>query len=210
MAEPTSEVIGLFPTPLMVCRAAISPASVDAMVREYESSDKAANVRTTLLNHTPMTNPRASQTYMDVMAQVGPKVAEFGDILMGERLNWGIKEIWINRMEPGGSQKLHNHANSFISGIIYLSESHEGSLTTFHRPAQTNSFLMTNENRNTQMTQFTASVFRAPKVGPGDMILFPSYILHEVPPNQGEARMTAAFNALPERVDSWGYVVRFK
>ena len=210
MTNQQTEVIGLFPTPLMVCRGALTPELVTAMVTEYDNSDKAANVRTALLNHTPMTNPRASKTYMDVMGMIGPKVAEFGEILMGEQLNWGVKEIWINRMEQGGSQKLHNHANSFISGIIYLSDSHEGSLTMFHRPAQTNSFVMTNENRNTKMTQFTASVFRAPQVGPGDMILFPSYILHEVPPNQGEPRMTAAFNALPERVDSWGYVVRFK
>ncbi|MEL7470891.1 MAG: putative 2OG-Fe(II) oxygenase [Pseudomonadota bacterium] len=205
-----TEIIGLFPTPLMVCRGVLGPDLVTGMVDHYDASEKGANVRTALLSHTPMTSPGASNIYQAVLSKAAPMITEFGETILGERLNWGVKEIWINRMETGGAQKLHNHANSFISGIIYLSESHEGSLTMFHRPTQTNSFVMTNENKNTKMTAFNASVFRAPQVGPGDMILFPSYILHEVPPNQGGSRMTAAFNALPERVDSWGYTVRFK
>lgn len=210
MSDPKAEVVPLFPTPLMICRKAVPATMIDAMIRHYDDSEKTSNVRTTLLSHTPMTPPGVSRTYMAVLGQVAPLITEFGELILGERLNWGVKEIWINRMETGGAQKLHNHANSFISGIIYLTESHDGSLTTFHRPAQTNSFVLANENKNTRMTPFNASVFRAPKVSPGDMILFPSYILHEVAPNQGAQRMTAAFNALPERVDSWGYVVRFK
>ena len=39
------------------------------------------------------------------------------------------------------------------------------------------------------------------------MILFPSYLLHEVPRNQGDQRITLAFNAIPDRLDSWGYTI---
>lgn len=41
------------------------------------------------------------------------------------------------------------------------------------------------------------------------MILFPSYVMHAVPPNQGPRRITLAINALPTQLDSWGYVVKF-
>jgi hypothetical protein len=41
------------------------------------------------------------------------------------------------------------------------------------------------------------------------MVLFPSYLLHEVPPNPGERRITLAFNAIPAAVDSWGYKIAF-
>jgi hypothetical protein len=41
------------------------------------------------------------------------------------------------------------------------------------------------------------------------MILFPSYMLHAVPPNQGQERITVAMNALPNRLKSWDYEVRF-
>ena len=43
---------------------------------------------------------------------------------------------------------------------------------------------------------------------PGDLVLFPSYILHAVPPKQGMRRITLSFNAIPGRPDSWGYGIR--
>jgi hypothetical protein len=55
---------------------------------------------------------------------------------------------------------------------------------------------------------FAARVGRAaPR--PGDLILFPSYLLHEVPLNHGGERVTLAFNAIPHRLDAWGYGVSF-
>ena len=30
------------------------------------------------------------------------------------------------------------------------------------------------------------------------MVLFPSYLMHAVPPNQGERRITLSFNAIPD------------
>ncbi len=32
--------------------------------------------------------------------------------MFGERLRWGIKEMWTNVLDTGGSQPMHNHANS--------------------------------------------------------------------------------------------------
>jgi len=49
----------------------------------------------------------------------------------------------------------------------------------------------------------------SPAPEPGDMVLFPSYLMHAVPPNKGGRRITLSFNALPTQLDSWGYVVRF-
>ena len=42
---------------------------------------------------------------------------------------------------------------------------------------------------------------------PGDLVLFPSYLLHEVPLNHGDLRITLAFNAIPSRLDAWGYAI---
>jgi hypothetical protein len=41
------------------------------------------------------------------------------------------------------------------------------------------------------------------------MVLFPSYLMHAVPPNQGDRRITLSFNAIPHQLNSWGYVTRF-
>ena len=43
----------------------------------------------------------------------------------------------------------------------------------------------------------------------GDIVFFPSYLMHAVPPNPGGQRITLAFNAIPTRLDSWGYKIAF-
>jgi len=40
-------------------------------------------------------------------------------------------------------------------------------------------------------------------------VLFPSYLMHAVPQNQGQRRITMSFNAIPSGLDSWGYAVKF-
>ena len=50
---------------------------------------------------------------------------------------------------------------------------------------------------------------RTPAPEPGDIVLLPSYLMHAVPPNPGERRITLAFNAIPSRPDSWGYKICF-
>jgi predicted 2-oxoglutarate/Fe(II)-dependent dioxygenase YbiX len=48
-----------------------------------------------------------------------------------------------------------------------------------------------------------------PALSAGDLVLFPSYLLHEVPLNQGEQRISISFNAIPDRLDNFGYAIRF-
>lgn len=204
------DLVGIFPTPVMLCRQALPPEMVEALKAVFEESATGDNVRTALLKHTPMASPRSSDAYLAVYKQVAPKLVAFGEALLGEQMNWAVKEIWINRMETGGAQKMHNHANSFVSGVIYLTPIHASAATVFHRFVGSTGFMLENQNERCKMTSFNSPVYRTPEVEPGDMMLFPSYVMHEVPPNQGEPRMTAAFNAIPERLDSWGYRLQFR
>jgi hypothetical protein len=41
------------------------------------------------------------------------------------------------------------------------------------------------------------------------LVLFPSYLMHAVPPNPGPLRISLAFNAIPTGLNSWGYAVSF-
>src|SRR5262249_54283983 len=70
-------------------------------------------------------------------------------------------------------------------------------------------FLFKNDHSRTTPGPFSADKWISPAPSPGDMVLFPSYLMHAVPPNQGERRITLSFNAIPLRLDSWGYVIRF-
>lgn len=41
------------------------------------------------------------------------------------------------------------------------------------------------------------------------MVLIPSTLMHAVPPNQGQRRITLSFNALPSAFKSWDYAICF-
>jgi len=204
-----NQVIGLFSTPFMRVEKLLGADLVDALVEQFAGSAKQSNSQSHLLSHTQMVTPAESPWFAETARLITPQLVEFGTLLFGERLNWGIKEMWVNILQTGGHQSVHNHANSFISGVIYLTRSHPSANTVFIRALGGRDFIFNNTNTNAELGPFNADKWIMPAAEPGDMVLFPSYLLHEVPPNQGDQRMSIAFNAIPDRLDSWGYGIRF-
>jgi uncharacterized protein (TIGR02466 family) len=115
----------------------------------------------------------------------------------------------VNVLEPGGRQSIHTHANSFISGVLYLTQPHPSANIVFHKSLGGTNFIFSNHNRNARINPYNGSKWMMPEITPGDLVMFPSYLLHEVPANQGERRISIAFNAVPDRLDNFGYAVRF-
>jgi len=203
------QIEGLFPIPLMRCPGLLGPEKVAAALESIRSARIEKNLRSDQLFHTEIGDPRSDQLFAEIAALAIPKLADFGMLLFGERLNWVVKEMWTNMLEPGGSQALHSHANSFASGVFYLTPSHPGSRTVFVRPPGGFEFNFRHHTRAAQMGPFNAGKFVVPVAEPGDLILFPSYLYHEVPRNPGEVRVTVALNAIPDRLDCWGYRINF-
>lgn len=204
-----SQIVGLFPTPLLRAERLLPASLVASLLERYAAAAQAENKHSAQLAHTQMLTPRDSPELTEVAARVGPKLVEFGELLFGEALPWAIKEIWINRLQTGGHQALHNHANSFASGVIYLTPSHASASTVFVKALGASSFVFNNAHEQTTQGPYCAERWIMPSVSPGDLILFPSYLLHEVPRNEGDTRITLAFNALPQRLNSWGYSIGF-
>lgn len=201
------EIEGLFPIPLMRSPGFLDPATVAALVADIRDAHLRRNSASTLLSHTEIASPDASPLYRRVADVAAAKVAEFGTLLFGERLGWSVKEMWTNVLEQGGGQSMHGHANSFVSGIVYLTPSHPSAHTVFVRNPGGTDFTFRNNSRTAQIGPFNAGKYVTPEIGVGDMILFPSYLLHEVPRNEGGQRITLAFNAIPDRLNSWGYTI---
>jgi uncharacterized protein (TIGR02466 family) len=104
---------------------------------------------------------------------------------------------------------MHNHANSFISGVVYLTPTHPASQTVFMKSPGGSEFSFKNDHPGTIPNEYCADKWLSPAPEPGDLVLFPSYLMHAVPPNQGERRITLSFNAIPTQLNSWDYVIRF-
>lgn len=203
------EVFGLFPTPLMRVPGALDDALVRALVAHFSGQAVRENNSSSQLSHTAMLKPSESPLFVQAAALITPKLAEFGALMFGEQLGWALKEMWVNVLDTGGRQAMHNHANSFISGVVYLTPTHPASQTVFMKSPGGHDFAFKNDHAGTTPGPYSADKWISPAPEPGDLVLFPSYLMHAVPPNPGERRITMAFNAIPSRLDSWGYAVSF-
>lgn len=203
------ELIGLFPTPFMRAPAALGRKLVNGLIAHFAALATRDNNSSARLSHTEMLRPDDSPLFVEAAALITPKRVDFGAQLFGERIGWSLKEMWVNVLDTGGHQAMHNHANSFISGVVYLTQTHLESQTVFMKSPGGTDFLFKNDHSGMTPGPFSADKWISPAPQPGDMVLFPSYLMHAVPPNQGERRITLSFNAIPTRLDSWGYVIRF-
>jgi uncharacterized protein (TIGR02466 family) len=203
------EVFGLFPIPFMRARATLGQPLVARLVEHFTTLATSDNNSSANLSHTSMLRPKDSPLLAKAAELIAPKLVDFGVHLFGERIRWLLKEMWVNVLDTGGRQAMHNHANSFVSGVVYLTPTHPSSQTVFMKSPGGTEFLMKNDHARTAPGEYSADKWISPAPDPGDMVLFPSYLMHAVPPNQGERRITLSFNAIPTQLDSWGYVIRF-
>ena len=203
------EIIGLFPTPFMRVPGALNATLVRGLVEHFSGLALTDNNASAQLTHTRLLRPVDSPLLVDVARLISPKLIDFGALLFGERLGWSVKEMGVNLLEAGGRQAMHNHANSFVSGVLYLTPTHPDAQTVFMKSPGGTDFAFKNEHAGMTPGPFSADKWVSPTPQPGDLVLFPSYLMHAVPPNPGERRITMAFNAIPTRLDSWGYTVTF-
>ncbi len=203
------EITGLFPIPFLRAPGTLARSSVDELAAHFGRTADRANSSSPNLAHTALLQPTDHPRLAEVAALLTPLLAEFGGVLFGERLGWSIKEMWVNVLDTGGRQAMHNHANSFISGVVYLTTTHEDARTVFMKAPGGHDYAFRNDHAGVVTTTYNADKWISPSPEPGDVVLFPSYLMHAVPMNTGARRITLAFNAIPTHLDSWGYRIAF-
>ena len=115
-------------------------------------------------------------------------------------------DAWFHVTRRGGFFALHNHPNASWSGVYCVdpgqhdADKPESGLLSFVSPAVITSMHMDAATANLR-DPFAPNI-RALRLGPGQLVVFPSWVLHDVKPFQGEGtRITVAFNCwfeLPE------------
>ena len=99
---------------------------------------------------------------------------------------------WVNLHRKGDRAQIHNHTNSIISGVWYISSpKNSGKLLVYNEKMLFGKFL---EFPVEKFNEFNSS-FRGFTPQKGDLILFPSDLKHDVTPNKSdEERFSLAFN----------------
>ena len=106
-----------------------------------------------------------------------------------------VTQSWVNKAQPGMWHHLHTHANSLISGTIYLTDSEADtwfSMDNIWQPgrSQHTPILDLGNTINKSL-----SLVHKEKTTVGKLLLFPSTIWHSVGGNESNhERFTIAFN----------------
>lgn len=127
------------------------------------------------------------------------------DAPMLQRLK-GTADAWFHVTRHGGYFGLHNHAMASWSGVYCVDpggDGDEGGLLNFPHPNAAGSmFIDMSTYRLRQPFGFSSRDYR---LKPGQLVLFPSWLTHQVLPYMGDAeRITIAFNAWFKLEDELG------
>ena len=102
-----------------------------------------------------------------------------------------ITNMWGNTLQKGDAHPPHTHSNNFLSGVYYLKSDEKSSPIQFFDP-RPQAHVLHPRNKpnwdNSSMVQFNAIQ--------GLGYIFPSWLLHWVPPTQDE-RISISWNILP-------------
>jgi len=103
-----------------------------------------------------------------------------------------LEDIWINILPEGGMHSSHLHPHSVISGTTYVSMPDGASSLKLEDPRSAR-MMAAPARMKTARRELQSFVYAAPKVG--DVLLWESWLRHEVPMNMAEDdRISVSFN----------------
>ena len=132
--------------------------------------------------------------FKDLVKVLDKHVAEFASDLQFDLGDKKLKldSLWINILPEGGIHTSHIHPHSVISGTTYVAMPEGASAIKYEDPrsAMMMASPMRVKDARPEMRQF---IYVAPDVG--DVLLWESWLRHEVPMNMAEEeRISVSFN----------------
>tara|TARA_B110000240_G_C13386139_1_gene404753 strand:- start:368 stop:985 length:618 start_codon:yes stop_codon:yes gene_type:complete len=100
-----------------------------------------------------------------------------------------IADSWYTRMNKGARVLRHRHENSVISGTLYLNAPKGNKGLAFVNPTIPHRM----KDKTNTSTKYNEQVSLV-EVTTGDLLLYPSWLEHFVPPIECDNRVTISFN----------------
>lgn len=130
----------------------------------------------------------------DLVRAIRPHADKFAQHLQmdlgGKKLK--LDNIWVNVLEPGGSHSGHIHPHCILSGTYYVRVPDGASSLKFEDP-RLPMMMAAPSPREDADEEHRRFIYVAPKAG--DLLLWESWLRHEVPPNRAaSSRISVSFN----------------
>jgi uncharacterized protein (TIGR02466 family) len=203
--KPTDfEIVGVFPTPIYIAQR---ETELDNTVLSATEQKEIEEIIENGMMETNDTHPELRTMSKDKYIFNDGKLKDIKEfcedhidnyvkqvINPREELEFYITQSWLNLGKPGGSHGQHNHQNSVISGVFYLS-SPKGDGISFYDPNMRIKRIIKIESSLENPSQWSGEVITA-GLDTNKLVLFPSWLDHAVKPNltQTSTRLSLAFN----------------
>lgn len=138
--------------------------------------------------------PDRSPEFADLVRLIDPHVAAFAGALRLElgRRKLVLDNIWVNVLDPGGFHSGHIHPHSVVSGTYYVSVPKGASAIRFEDPRL--AMMMAAPPRRAAAVGGNGA-FHSIAPEAGTLLLWESWLRHEVPPNRARSkRISVSFN----------------
>ncbi|HTQ12995.1 MAG TPA: TIGR02466 family protein [Rhizomicrobium sp.] len=138
--------------------------------------------------------PSRATVFAELVAAIDRHVGDFAQTLefelAGQRLM--LDSLWINVMDKGGQHAAHIHPHSVISGTYYVAVPRGAAAIRFEDPRLP--LMMAAPAKKPKATPANRTfVSLTPR--PGTLLLWESFLRHDVPPNEAKgARISVSFN----------------
>lgn len=197
--ESNCELFSIFPTPVVKFKV-----PEDIMGCAYTLKDR-TNQRSVPSSHTiSADNYILNHAEYDVLKKwIIGRTTEFMRLVLCIDSDALITQSWVNKNSPGQYTHTHPHQNSFVSGVLYLYVPDGNALIVFHkRPAGSDGHFILEPkwypNDGGRDFTYADKEYKMP-VSAGELVLFPSWLLHSVPTNKTTFdRWSLAFNAVTQ------------
>lgn len=191
----------VFQTALAVAGGRALLRSLDTSCRAIAEADRAGQAWCAANNYRGYTSYASlddlawrDPAFAELVRHLDGHVAEFSRALdhdlAGRRLV--CDSLWVNILEPGGFHTAHIHPHSVISGTVYVAVPKGASAIRFEDPRL--AMLMAAPPKRASAKRANRTfVDVAPE--PGTVLLWESFLRHEVPVNAAKAeRISISFN----------------
>ena len=189
----TFEVFNLFPTPVFR-----SNIDIDADTKEFLINSSFERMSSGNGNFTKDNYILDNEVCKGFVGKLFCQLELFVDSYLridDSHFEWCMLNSWVVEHEPNDFGLTHSHTNSLISGVYYLDVPKDSGNITFHKPASlTNIFHVSTDIPFKEYTPINSGIWTL-EPRDGDIILFPSHLLHSIGVNKtNKLRYSLAFN----------------
>lgn len=117
---------------------------------------------------------------------------------INDKYTIGLKEAWINKNQPSNIVDVHHHAGYFLSAVYYVNAKAESSFLSF----MNNNIIIedkipqaTHDNVLEKFNMFNCAKWNV-ESKTGNLVIFPSWLKHQVVNYSDDNRISIAFNSL--------------